>query len=144
MSPRQSFLESTFPSTYLVPSSTAISAASTNNEKELDREQKTHEILESKLSIRNTVIKFLLDQSVGSAVNTLLFSLIFAGFRGAGYKETWDIAREEFWPIISAGWRLWPFVSLLNFTFGKSVQGRNLVGGLAGVGWGVYLSLVKG
>jgi hypothetical protein len=40
-----------------------------------------------------------------------------------------------------AGWRLWPAVSLINFTFVKSVEGRNLVTGLAGVGWGIYMSL---
>ncbi|KAJ9155217.1 Mpv17/PMP22 family protein [Pleurostoma richardsiae] len=50
-------------------------------------------------------------------------------------------SREEFWSILTAGWRLWPFVSLLNFAFIKSVEGRNLVGGLAGMGWGVYMSM---
>ena len=40
-----------------------------------------------------------------------------------------------------AGWRLWPFVSLVNFAFVKSVETRNLIGALAGVVWGVYMSL---
>jgi hypothetical protein len=50
----------------------------------------------------------------------------------------------EFWPMIYAGWKLWPLVSLVNFAFVKTVTGRNLVGSLAGMGWNIYLSLVAG
>ncbi len=53
----------------------------------------------------------------------------------------WQEARDEFWPLISAGYKLWPLVSLVNFSLVKSVQGRNLLGALAGVGWGVYICL---
>jgi protein Mpv17 len=67
---------------------------------------------------------------------------VFAGYRGAGYIEAWEIAAEEFWPLIYAGWKLWPAVSLLNYTLIKSVEGRTLVGSLAGMAWGIYLSLV--
>lgn len=140
---RQSFLESAFPSSYLVPSTSAIRAASSSDEKELDREEKTHEILESKLSIRNTLTKFALDQSIGASVNTVLFSLVFAGFNGAGYAEAVQIAGEEFWPLMTAGWKLWPMVSLINYALVKSIEGRTLVGSLAGMGWGVYMSLMR-
>lgn len=50
----------------------------------------------------------------------------------------------DFWPMVFAGWKLWPFVSLVNFAFIKTVTGRNLVGSLAGVAWGIYLSLAAG
>jgi len=126
-----------------VPSPSAVSAASSNNEKELDREEKTDELLESKLSWSNTAIKFLFDQSIGAAVNTLAFSLAIAGFRGATFEQAVQAARGEFWPIMSAGWKLWPLVSLVNYSFIKSVEGRTLLGSLAGMGWGVYLSLVS-
>ncbi|KAG4438004.1 hypothetical protein IFR05_006505 [Cadophora sp. M221] len=105
----QSFLETTFPAHYLVPSDSAIAAAAKNDEKELDREEKTHTLLESKLSIKNTLVKFLLDQTISASVNTILFSLVFAGFRGAGYMEAMEVAKEEFWPLMQAGWTLWPF-----------------------------------
>ncbi|KAH7336044.1 Mpv17/PMP22 family protein [Rhexocercosporidium sp. MPI-PUGE-AT-0058] len=139
----QSSLESTFPSHYLVPSDSAIAAAAQNDEKELDREEKTHTLLESKLSIKNTLIKFLLDQTIGATINTLLFSLVFAGFRGAGYTEAVEVAKEEFWPLMQAGWTLWPFVSFCNYALIKSVEGRALMGSLAGMGWGIYLSLMQ-
>ncbi|TVY55466.1 hypothetical protein LCER1_G005587 [Lachnellula cervina] len=139
----QSFLESTFPSHYLVPSTAAISAASTNDEKELDREEKTDSLLEPKLSLQNTAIKFTLDQTIGATINTLVFSLFVAGFKGATVEQAVDAAKEEFWPIMSAGWKLWPLVSAVNYTLVKSVEGRSLLGSVAGMGWGVYLSLLS-
>lgn len=126
---------------YTTPSKSAIDAASKSNEEELDREEKTHEITESRLSIRNLVIKVLLDQTISASVNTLMFSLAFAGFNGFGYTEAWSEARAQFWGLMLAGWKLWPLVSLIGFSVVKSVEGRNLLGSLAGLGWGVYLSL---
>jgi hypothetical protein len=124
----------------------------------------------AKLSVRNTAIKFALDQTVGSAVNTLLFSVVNRSLQEAmadapritnpykaisywtraesldfsrvDFGTVWATALDEFWPIIQAGWKLWPFVSLFNYTVVKTVEGRNLVGSLAGLGWGVYMSLV--
>ncbi|KAJ3499264.1 hypothetical protein NLG97_g484 [Lecanicillium saksenae] len=121
------------------------------------------------LSKRNTAIKFLLDQTVGAAVNTLLFSTFTRSLRMASspapritnvskavsywvspdavdfsrvnFDLVWAEAKEEFWPLIFAGYKLWPMISLINFSLIKSVQGRNLLGALAGVGWGVYICL---
>ncbi|KAG0651349.1 hypothetical protein D0Z07_1794 [Hyphodiscus hymeniophilus] len=140
----QSYLESSFPSTYLVPSTTALKAAASSDEKELDREEKTHEILEAKLSIRNTIVKLLMDQTIGAAVNTLLFSLVFAGFRGTTLEQATQIAKQDFRGLMTAAWKLWPMVSAVNFTLIKSVETRNLVGSLAGMGWNIYLSLCAG
>lgn len=84
----------------------------------------------------------MLDQSVSAALNTLAFSLAMGAFQGLDYGGVVARARAEFWPLMYAGWRLWPVVSIVNFTMVRSVQGRALVGALAGMGWGVYLSLV--
>ncbi|KAG5929324.1 hypothetical protein E4U53_002465 [Claviceps sorghi] len=51
-------------------------------------------------------------------------------------------ARAEFWTIVRAGIKLWPAVSLANYTLVKTVEGRSLVGCIAGLGWGVYMSMV--
>lgn len=45
--------------------------------------------------------------------------------------------------MTKAGWKLWPLVSLVNFTM-VPVEKRVVVGSLVGVGWGVYLSLMAG
>ena len=39
-----------------------------------------------------------------------------------------------------AGYKLWPLVSLLNFTV-VPVERRVVVGSLVGLGWGVFLAL---
>ena len=59
------------------------------------------------------------------------------------WSVVWAASKDEFRPIFVAGWKLWPAVSLVNFTLVKTVEGRNLVGALAGVVWGVYMSLVS-
>lgn len=43
---------------------------------------------------------------------------------------------------MAAGLKLWPFVSVLNFTVVPADQ-RLLVGSLFGVVWAIYLSLVS-
>ncbi|KAF4971494.1 hypothetical protein FZEAL_9837, partial [Fusarium zealandicum] len=123
-----------------------------------------------RLSIRNTAIKFLLDQTLGAAVNTLLFSTYTHALRAAlhpapvitslpkaiyfwtqpgtldfsrvDWSVVWEAAKADFYPLVAAGWKLWPAVSLVNFAAVKTVEGRNLVGALAGVVWGIYMSMV--
>ena len=127
-----------------MPSKSAISAAASNNEKELDREQSSSEIFESKLSIRNTLIKFFLDQTIGAGVNTIMYLLGFGGISGKTWDESMLSVKLEFWDLIIAGWKLWPLVSIFNFAIIQSVEMRGLVGCLAGMGWGIYLSLKQG
>ncbi len=141
---RQQFLESTFPSYTTKPTPSAIAAAAKNDEKELDKEESTHTLTTTSLSIPNTITKFLLDQTIGAAVNTLAFSLAMSAFKGANFAQAWQMSKQDFWPIMSAGWRLWPLVCALNYTVVRTVEMRSLVGNLAGVGWNVYLSLVAG
>lgn len=50
-------------------------------------------------------------------------------------------SRADFWPLMRAALGLWPWVSLFQFTVLKTVAARSLVGALAGMVWGVYMSL---
>ncbi|KAL2158377.1 hypothetical protein VTH06DRAFT_4425 [Thermothelomyces fergusii] len=58
------------------------------------------------------------------------------------WAGVWAKAKGEFWDLAKAGWRFWPLVSLVNYVFVTGVEARSLVGALAGLGWGIYLSLV--
>ncbi|KAI1163567.1 Mpv17/PMP22 family protein [Nemania serpens] len=168
----QEFLESTFPAYHVSPTRAAVTSAAAKDEKELDREAKEGKLVEPKLNIANTVIKLVLDQTVGAAANTFLFSLFIHSIQAAmprplgsplsnpdkslqylltrgaiDYgKVSWAHvvanSRREFFAILVAGWKLWPFVSLINFVFVKTIEGRNLVGSIAGVAWGIHMSLV--
>jgi len=59
-------------------------------------------------------------------------------------EQAVQLTQQDFWPLMSAAWKLWPLVSAVNFTVVKSVETRNLVGSLAGMAWNVYLSLCAG
>lgn len=123
-----------------------------------------------KLSIRNTAVKLVLDQSVSAVFNVVLFSVfnraiqsamsdapritnIFTAIRywvqpGAlalhevDYAEVWEQSLGETWPLLVASWQFWPVVALVNYSMVQSVRVRNLIGGLAGIAWGTYMSLV--
>lgn len=116
------------------------------------------------------MIKLVLDQTIGATLNTLLFSVFNRSlqaamvdapretnvFKAIGFWNSpgaidfgrvdmggvWRVALDEFWDIYSAGLKVWPAVSFVNFSLVKSVQTRNLIGGLAGIGWGTYMSLI--
>ncbi|KAI0379158.1 hypothetical protein F5Y04DRAFT_260572 [Hypomontagnella monticulosa] len=168
----QEFLESAFPAYHMSPTQAAIASAAADDEKALEQEAKEGRLVEPRLNITNTAIKMLLDQTVGAAVNTFLFSMFMHSIQAAmlrplgaplsnpdksaqylfsrgaidyGKVDWVDVvarSRAEFYHILVAGWRVWPAVSLINFAFIQSIEGRNLVGSLAGVGWGVYMSII--
>lgn len=122
-----------------------------------------------RLSLRNTLAKFALDQTLGAAANTLLFSAYAHALRAAvrpaapaasplaavrhllrpgsvdlaavDLAAVWAAVRRDFWPIVWAGMRFWPLVSLVNFALVSTLEARNLVAALAGIAWGVYMSL---
>ncbi len=59
-------------------------------------------------------------------------------------KRVLTKSRQEFWPMMMAGYKLWPLISLLGYGGLKSVEARQLLGSLAGLGWNIYLSLKIG
>lgn len=63
-------------------------------------------------------------------------------FDRVNWATVWEAAKADFAPLVYAGWKLWPAVSIVNFAAIKTVEGRNLMGALAGVVWGIYMSLV--
>ncbi|KAG6041326.1 hypothetical protein E4U41_004978 [Claviceps citrina] len=135
-----------------------------------DQRPQQHQQHQQPLNVRNTLAKLALDQTLGAVLNTLLFSIYIRSIRMAmpaapritsfpravGYwvspgaidfsavdlAVVLDAALAEFGPIMLAGLKLWPAVSLVNYSMVKTVQGRSLVGCVAGLGWGVYMSMM--
>jgi hypothetical protein len=109
-------------------------------------------------SVFNTAIFAIAMNALAAAMTPLEHETDLLNLRLAGHsmdyllssgavdysRVDWNAAIEQswrdFWPILSSGWTFWPFVSLVNFAFVPTVGMRNLVGGLAGVAWGVYMS----
>jgi hypothetical protein len=93
-------------------------------------------------------IKAAMARPLGSPLSTPDKSFLFLTRKGAinynnvNWKYVVKKSQAEFPTLMLAGWRLWPFVSLINFAFVKGMLSRNLVKGVAGLGWGIYMSLV--
>ncbi|KAK5442007.1 hypothetical protein LTS15_011165 [Exophiala xenobiotica] len=130
----QLWLEDNFPSN---PKKKDVAAAP---EKKNDDNVKGEEEKQT-LSVTNTIAKFVLDQSIGAAFNTLLFITMINLFRGAGYDKIVTAVQRDFRTMMIAGYKFWPLVSILNLSV-VPVEQRMLVGGLAGLAWGVYVSLM--
>lgn len=95
------------------------------------------------LNIRNTAVKFLLDQTIGAAVNTIMFTMGIAMLRGHSWQYGWEETKTGFWPLLVAGQKLWPLVSIISLTL-IPVEQRMVFGSIVGVGWGIFLSLMAG
>lgn len=117
----QEWLESAFPSQVPVP-------------EEKDPKKK-------KLSVANTAKKFLLDQSVGGPINTVLFIAGMAGLRGLPREEIIATVQTDFWPLVIASLKLWPAVAIISFTL-IPVERRTVFGAMVALGWNVYIGLV--
>ncbi|KAG9647114.1 MFS general substrate transporter, partial [Aureobasidium melanogenum] len=93
------------------------------------------------LSIKNTAIKFALDQTLGAAVNNALFIVGIAFLKGQSVETALSALQKDFFPLLFAGQKLWPLVSIISFTL-VPLEHRTVFGGIIGVGWGVFLSLM--
>ncbi|KAI9375849.1 hypothetical protein BJX61DRAFT_492752 [Aspergillus egyptiacus] len=91
---------------------------------------------------RNTVTKIVVDQVVGGAWNTVAFIATMGFLRGQDYEVIKGQIENDFWGLFLAGLRLWPFVSILNFTVVPADK-RLLVGNVFGFAWAIYLSLMS-
>lgn len=133
----QGFLEDQFP--------TNVPSASPPSEKPSSKPDPT----KTSLSKTNVLIKFLLDQTIGAVVNTLMF-LGYMGYINAQGKpgvNAWNHAATEcgnkLWPMMKDGYKFWPAISLISFLW-IPVEKRIVFGCSVGVVWGIYLSLMAG
>ncbi|PYH97699.1 hypothetical protein BO71DRAFT_395948 [Aspergillus ellipticus CBS 707.79] len=88
----------------------------------------------------NFTMKFLLDQTVGSVMNIVLFVVLINLLKGEGVGRTGELVVEDFTPIMMARLKYRPLVSMLMYTV-VPVDRRVVFGSACGVIWGVYLSL---
>ncbi|KAL9109207.1 MAG: hypothetical protein Q9227_006132 [Pyrenula ochraceoflavens] len=93
-------------------------------------------------STTNLVAKFALDQTVGAIFNILLFVVATNAMNGVGLGSILKAIKQDSLEIYTSGLVIWPLVSLISFV-AIPVQRRVLFGSIAGVLWGVYLSLVS-
>ncbi|KLJ05535.1 hypothetical protein EMPG_10980 [Blastomyces silverae] len=93
-----------------------------------------------KKDTRNTISKILIDQTIGAAWSTALFIVTLSALNGQDASAIQQSLFRDFIPIIIAGLKLWPMVSVISFTM-VPPEKRVLTGNLFGMIWGIYLSL---
>jgi hypothetical protein len=135
----QQYLERTFPGYDRTPSSPALDVekqARDGGEDGADRSPKP------KLNLRNTMTKWFIDCiTVGAIVNTILFFILMGFLKRQPLAQIGDNIRNETIPVIVAGYKIWPFASIISFSC-IPVERRIIFLNFVGLIWGIYMSLV--
>ncbi|OAX84963.1 hypothetical protein ACJ72_00665 [Emergomyces africanus] len=103
-------------------------------------ERRENQKASPKNNVRNTILKILIDQTVGAAWSSALFIVTISALNGQDARAVQQSLYKDFFPIITAGLKLWPMVSVISFTI-VPPEKRVLTGSLFGMIWGIYLSL---
>ncbi|KAL6903010.1 hypothetical protein GGI43DRAFT_329802 [Trichoderma evansii] len=127
----QEFLERKFPSRKPINESLSDLKSS---------QKQSKDVVKDRLSLSNTAAKFLLDQSLSAPLNTVAFIYLMGGMTFQSNSQIWSNVQNDFWPMLIAGYRVWPIVGLLNLSV-VPFDYRQLVGSIAGLFWGIFLSL---
>ncbi|KAL7962748.1 hypothetical protein V8C34DRAFT_269758 [Trichoderma compactum] len=133
----QEFLERKF------PSRTPIDEPSPDSKSDSKSSEKLSQVVvKDRLNLTNTAVKFILDQSISAPLNTVAFLYLMGGMTFQSNAQIWSNIQNDFWPMLIAGYRVWPLVGLLNMSV-VPFDYRQLVGSMAGLVWGILLSLNK-
>ena len=88
----------------------------------------------------NAILKILLDQTVTIAAWNAIYYAFLGVLEGDEPRAIFKKIRETAWPLMKAGWRLWPAAHII--TYGViPVQHRLLWVDIVEVAWVVVLSL---
>ncbi|KAK8132147.1 mpv17 / PMP22 family domain-containing protein [Apiospora kogelbergensis] len=95
-----------------------------------------------KLNIQNTMAKWFIDCiTLGALMNTVAFFILMGFLKGQGLGQIGYNIRNETIPLIVAGYKIWPFASIISFAC-IPVEKRIVFLNFVGLLWGIYMSLV--
>ncbi|KAI6087565.1 hypothetical protein F4821DRAFT_236088 [Hypoxylon rubiginosum] len=95
-----------------------------------------------KLNLRNTMAKWFIDCiTLGAVFNTVAFFLLMGIMKRQSADQIGSNVRNETIPVIVAGYKIWPFASIISFSC-VPVEKRIVFLNFVGLLWGIYMSLV--
>ncbi|KAI1187072.1 hypothetical protein F5B17DRAFT_401161 [Nemania serpens] len=95
-----------------------------------------------RLNVRNTLAKWFIDCiTVGAIFNTVAFFVLMGVLKGQPAAVIARNVRTETIPVIVAGYKIWPFASIVSFSC-VPVERRIVFLNFVGLLWGIYMSLV--
>lgn len=89
---------------------------------------------------RNILAKLLLDQTIGLLISGSTFLICTNIARVPHPLLVLAVVRARLWPLIKAGWHIWPLVAICNFLW-VPLRSRVLVAVCVGFGWSIFLSI---
>ncbi|OTA97730.1 hypothetical protein M434DRAFT_7675 [Hypoxylon sp. CO27-5] len=95
-----------------------------------------------KLNVRNTFTKWFIDCiTLGAIFNTIAFFILMGILKRQSLDQIGHNIRTETIPVIVAGYKIWPFASIISFSC-VPVEKRIVFLNFVGLLWGIYMSLV--
>ncbi len=95
-----------------------------------------------KLNWQNTFTKWFVDCiTLGAIFNTVAFFVLMGFLKHQPLDQIGQNIRTETIPVIFAGYKIWPFASIISFTC-IPVDRRIVFLNFVGLLWGIYMSLV--
>ncbi|KAI0155755.1 hypothetical protein BJ166DRAFT_340948 [Pestalotiopsis sp. NC0098] len=96
----------------------------------------------ARLNWSNTLTKWFIDCiTIGALVNTTAFFILMGLLKGQTAAQIGHNVRYETFPLILAGFKIWPFASIISFSC-IPVEKRIVFLNFIGLLWGIYMSLV--
>ena len=86
--------------------------------------------------------KVLFTQTFFTVTGTSLFYFTLGIAEGKSLQEASNEVRAKLWPTLLTGWKVWPIIGLINFTF-VPAQLQVLFVNVISIFWGVYMSYMK-
>ena len=94
----------------------------------------------SKVDWRNILAKVILDQTICLFISACIFLICTNIARVSSPYDLLLVLYQKLWPLLKAGWHIWPLVALCNFLW-VPVRHRVLVAVIVGFGWSIFLSV---
>ncbi|OTB01354.1 hypothetical protein M426DRAFT_323504 [Hypoxylon sp. CI-4A] len=95
-----------------------------------------------KLNLQNTFAKWFIDCiTLGAIFNTVAFFVLMGFLKWQPTAQIIYNIRTETIPVIVAGYKIWPFASIISFSC-VPVERRIVFLNFVGLLWGIYMSLV--
>jgi hypothetical protein len=95
-----------------------------------------------KLNIKNTLMKWFIDCiTLGALFNTVAFFILMGMLKRQPGAVIMQNIRTETIPLIVAGYKIWPFASIISFSC-VPVERRIVFLNFVGLLWGIYMSFV--
>lgn len=93
-------------------------------------------------SFKATVKKVLVTQTIFSTFGCALFYFTLALSEGKDFEHSKKEVKEKTLPTLLVGWKVWPFISFVNFMF-VPLQFQVAFVNFIAIFWNAYMSYMK-